>query len=343
MQQAYPQQESPKAAEGTAAHWVLSELLSGREHAAGEFAPNGVEITEEMVEGAELCADHVLGIAGEYGLHIEERLHAPHIHEHNGGTPDVRVWMNVTRTLHIWDYKFGHRCVEVFENKQLINYATAALGEDVEDVHIVLHIVQPRSFCSEGPIRSWELDSDELDVYAEALAIAAEAAMAPDAVCTSNSECCDCSARHACVAAQQAALTVADVAYNAMPFDLSDEQSGHELRWLTQAQERLEARISGLSADIESRIRSGHSVPHWTMKPTAPREQWTKPVEEVLAMGAMFEMSLVKPPAAITPAQARKIGVPDEVLSEYSTRPSGTMKLVPMSDIQARKTFTKGA
>ena len=344
MQQAYPQQKSPKSKEGVCAHWVLSELLSGRTHAAGTFAPNGVEITEEMIDGAELCADHVnaLRTAGDV-IHIEERLHAPHIHEHNGGTPDVILWQAAQRTLHVFDYKFGHRYVEVFENKQLINYASAFLMEDAEDVTIFLHIVQPRSFCADGPIRRWKTDSSELDVYAEALATAAAAAMAPEAVRIPNPECGDCSARHACVALQQTALTVVDLAYDAVPFDLSDPMAGHELRYLTQAAERLDARISGLTADIESRMRGGRVIPFWTMTPSAPREQWTKPVEEVLAMGELFGQHLQKPAAPITPAQARKVGVPDEILAAYSARPAGTMKLAPVSGIQARKTFTQGA
>ena len=344
MQKRYPQQESPKSQEGTAAHEVATDMVLGIEHTVGSLASNGVEVTEEMVEGAYIFQASILDVINEVDSHlkIETLLHAPHIHPDNGGTPDAH-WRS-GNALHIWDYKFGHRYVEAFENWQMMDYAAAILGDEPPpDVEVTFHIVQPRSYCAEGPVRRWVTNSVDLDPYFEALALAAQAAMGPNPQCVPNEHCGDCSARQACPALQRAALAVADVAYAAVPFDLSDPMIGVELRWLMEAQERLEARISGLSADAESRLRSGRAIPHWQLGASAPREQWTKPIEEVIEMGSLFGKDLKRPPAPITPAQARKAGVPDEILSAYATRPPGAMKLVPVSAVQARKTFNQGA
>ena len=62
----YPEQEdSEKAREGTAAHWVASERLGGRSVAVGELAPNGVVVDQDMIDGTDAyVADIDIGSGG---------------------------------------------------------------------------------------------------------------------------------------------------------------------------------------------------------------------------------------------------------------------------------------
>ena len=55
MNAAYPQDDTPESLEGTAAHWVLANMLDERcsTPKEGELAPNGIMVTGEMLDGAE--------------------------------------------------------------------------------------------------------------------------------------------------------------------------------------------------------------------------------------------------------------------------------------------------
>lgn len=63
IRQAFPEEGDTAAAmEGTAAHWVFEQMLAAKRVdavSAGDVAPNGVEVTEEMIDGAELFCDVV--------------------------------------------------------------------------------------------------------------------------------------------------------------------------------------------------------------------------------------------------------------------------------------------
>ena len=54
-------------------------------------------------------------------------------------------------------------------------------------------------------------------------------------------------------------------------------------------------------------------------------------------MGELLGFDLAKPKEPITPAQARKIGVDNSLIDEYSQRVPGALKLVEAKD--ARKVF----
>jgi hypothetical protein len=121
MQQQYPAPDStPEAAEGEAAHWVLAEYSAGRFPDVNQIAPNGIPVTEEMIEGAELWCDFV-----GTPQHVEERLPASHdLDPDNWGTPDGWSYRPVPvpgsdvvgGVIELADYKFGHRFVDVYMN-----------------------------------------------------------------------------------------------------------------------------------------------------------------------------------------------------------------------------------
>ena len=63
MNDAFPQEgDNGPAMEGTAAHWVFEEMLAGRDVVEGVVAPNGVTVTDEMIDGANIFCD-VVGVA----------------------------------------------------------------------------------------------------------------------------------------------------------------------------------------------------------------------------------------------------------------------------------------
>jgi hypothetical protein len=350
----YPEgDDTPEAMEGTAAHWAFAEMLEGRLIDVGLVAPNGVVLTEEMIEGAEMYVDDIettLGKPWMKYLQVEQRVDIPSVHAANWGTPDTYLFAhNPTTgaaTLYLWDYKFGHGYVDVFENWQLIDYAAGVLDSLQIDGHadqyldIVMRVVQPRSYHRDGPVREWRVKAADLRPYFNKLRAAAEAAMLPEAPCVVNPECKHCSARHVCEAFTGAAYRAADLATRSVPLELSPAAMGLELRMLKAAQATLDARITGLEQAAFSRLTRGERIPFFALEATVGRQVWSKPLPEVFALGAMFGKDLAKP-AAITPKQAEKAGIDPALVALYSMTPAGSLKLVPDDGTTARKVFGK--
>lgn len=94
LEAAYPElEESPEAAEGTAAHHAGSEELLGRPVRVGDLAPNGVVLTDDMVDGASLWVNDALTVCLEHGLplehlQVEQRVEMPRIYSGPVPCPD---------------------------------------------------------------------------------------------------------------------------------------------------------------------------------------------------------------------------------------------------------------
>jgi hypothetical protein len=348
MQQLYPEPEDkPEAVEGEAAHWCGAELMMARPVEVGMVAPNGHIIDEEMIEGAAVYAGHVLETLGRLGLrisdaHVEQKMPIYSVHPKNGGTPDV--WAFVPGELHVWDFKFGHRFVEVFENWQLTDYAVgilhqlAVMGHAVDGWTVHFHIVQPRCYQASGPVRSWSFSAAELAPRVEVLRQAALAATLPNPPATPNPECEFCTGRHACAALQRDAYRSADHSLASAPVELPNAAIGLELRLLRRAAERLAARISGLEETALIKMQRGERIPWFAVEHGQGRTVWAKPAAEVLTLGQLFGVELAKP-ATLTPAQAIKAGVPAEVVKPLTATPKGAAKLVPDNGDGARRVF----
>jgi hypothetical protein len=334
----FPEKEdTPESIEGTLAHDVVASAFCGGDAVVGA--------TEEMLDGAELWID-TTGFLRESctagHIHVEERVECSTIHPECWGTPDLWAYNHNTQYLYVYEYKFGHRHVEVFENWQLLTYAIGILSTLGCDVHkIVLTVVQPRSYHVDGPVREWRLDPAQITGYAARLTENCKLAMSDFAQTVTGAECRDCSGRHACTTLQSAAYSVMQQVGKPVPFNLDQSAIGRELTMLKAAQEILNARAKGLEDEVLVRVRQGASVAGWMMQQSMGRQKWSKPIEEVLALGSMMGIDISKP-GALTPKQAIKAGLPEELVADYSETPLGEVKLVPDDGRKAIAVF-KGA
>lgn len=359
MESRFPEAGDKAAAEeGTAAHWVFGQLWEGWAAdvlVQGDKAPNGVPVTREMCEAAQLLVDDIRAVIraalGPVTPVIEQRVAIPRVHAANWGTPDVRLWVpdpfTGRLTLYVWDFKYGHKHVDAFENWQLIDY-TAGILDEARDrvpedrITCVLRVVQPRSYHRDGPVREWRVEAKDLANYVFRLQGAAEEAMQPVPVLVPTPDACEnCNARHACEALQRAAYRGMDIARQAQADELTPAALGLELRYLTDAQKLMTARITGLQAQAESLIRQAVPVPHWKFEAAGSRLKWLKPDREVIALGEMLGLKLAKDPEPITPTQAKNAGFPPALLGAYAAAPSGAMKLAVDDGTDARKVFAK--
>lgn len=353
-QERYPQEETDDTKEGNATHWVAASALGEylkplggvilTSQYIGQIAPNGVIITEEMVEAAYEYVFDVLKTCNAYGLlqslRIEQRTKSGIIHDLNWGTPDCSAYHSAGNTLYLWDFKYGHRYVDVYECWQLLNYAILLTDGLRDTTNIVMRIVQPRCF-SAAPVREWSITVGELRPYRNKLEMAFDEALSDNPTIKSGSHCRDCTARHACKAAHRAAEAAIDCAYNLVDGirELDNEALGTALSILNRASDAIDLMKSGLEQDVLTRIKQGKQVPGWEAKQGKGRTIWNRPAAEIIQLGKMFDIELKKPDEAITPNQAAKKGIDAAVITAYSQTPNTGLKLVKDDGTKAARVF----
>lgn len=359
MNRTYPALDDEPAREGNAAHWAAWELIAGREIGEGQISPEGVIVTGEMIEGAEL----LLGVLEQHlppydfgDARIEQRVAIPAIHTSCFGTPDVWGFDPQSVLLRVIDYKFGHRFVDEFENKQGIAYIAGIieliaklrelnLDRLWQHIKIEFTIVQPRCYHRGAPVRTWKTTGPEVKKHVTALSQAAIHGLNNPTKGVTGPACRDCNGRMHCPALQKAAYADAEYTVKSSPHELPPTAASLELRMLEVAYERLGARVEGLKAAVIAHAQAGHQTPYHRCERSMGRQQWTQPPEVVIALGEVYGVSLAKPGTvapclvAVTPAQALKAGIDEAVITAYSSRQPGAVKLAPANPSDARRVF----
>lgn len=351
MQAAYPDDEEGEAArEGTAAHYYATEALEGRIHPLGTLAPNGYPINQEMIDCAEVflrdIRDAIAAQDPSTEVHVEKALRTTALHELCWGTPDVIAINRTAKRLMVWDYKYGHRHVDAFENWQAIIYALLAVAvhdideRDFRDWQVLISIVQPRNYHACGPVREWYTTGAYLlDRYKPQIVQAAQETQATSAIYTTGEHCLNCSGSTHCPALLRVSALSLDISLSSFPVDPTPHSIGLELSLIRSAEKRLAARKTGLEEMALAMLRSGKDIPFWRAEHSKGRERWAVTPEIAAATGDAFGVDLRKPTDVITPNQARKAGVPQEVVAAMSHVPSGALALVPFDDKEVSRAF----
>ena len=336
MNALYPQEETQDSMEGTAAHWVGAELHAGRMVAEGRIAPNGVMLTEEIIESGQALADALQGPGWSVEEPVGDRTSL------SWGTPDAKRLS--PRLLEVKDLKHGFLPVDPYEWWQGIDYARLYLKQlDIidrpDEMRVEFEVIQPRTYGRGGGV--WRTTLSELKPYFARIEAAHAAALEPQPVASTGPQCDYCPGRHACPTLQMSALRIAHHRGESPPMELSDQALGREAITLRRSIKLMQARLTGLEADAESRLRNGRPVAFHALVPSTGREAWTATDAEIVAVGDAMGVQLGKV-KALTPAQARKAGMPDDVVAAMSHRPSTGMKLVEDDGRAAAKVFDGG-
>lgn len=341
LESAFPDlEDSDESAEGTAAHWLLAEALSGRNHGVGAMAENGLPINAEMVKHVLPLVTIINNAKAEVPdaeLFIEQRVSmAGAIHPDNWGTCDAFLVDTLNRIVYVWDFKFGHGYVEHVGNWQLTDYAQGAieaLGLAPSAFTIHASIYQPRCYSS-VPYRTWVCPPEEHVARVGKLHMAAKL-VSPNSDATTGPHCKNCKGIRACAANQRMAGYIYDLSLKTTSDSLSGHALGEEYALLLESQARLKSRLVGL----EAAISANPAGTGWVLERKEGREKWTVPAEEVFALGDMMGVDLRKPQEPITPVQARENGLDAEVSKAYSIRAAGEFKLVKSSASAIAKAF----
>lgn len=335
-----PSEDSDAAREGTAAHHVMERAMRGEMSMIGQTAPNGVAVTQEMIDGANLLLAHLPAGAEFY---TETTVRATAVSEACDGRLDVLALDRAAKYVRIYDYKFGHRLVDETDHWPLVLYAQGVreLFNLSDEFRYELTIVQPRRSTAGGLVRNRSITSADLD-HLVSVAARAAAALRPGSplAATPGTWCRTCPRRHACRALQD--VSEFDESSTAEPRVLDAHSVGVELTLLRQLQDRLEARISGLEAHATAMIRAGRAVSGWTLGPANTRERWQIPATQVIEIGKMLGANFAKPQEAITPNQARKLpGVDPAVIDSLATNPPGKLELKPLTAATVARAFKR--
>jgi hypothetical protein len=140
------------------------------------------------------------------------------------------------------------------------------------------------------------------------------------------------------MALQSAAATVATVASQNQPLELTPQAVGSELRFLLKGQKELDARITSLKEQATALIASGKQIPYFALEQGRGRDKWTVPTAELKVLGELFDCEIVKE-ELITPKQAIEKGIPEDIVKEYYETPRGSLKITEVTDKQMRKLF----
>ncbi len=327
MQEKHPGDDDGEAArEGEAAHYAATEPTPG------PIAPNGVPITQEMIDHARLFRD-----AADGAQWVEQRLHMPMVHAECYGTPDAVRYDEAARTLEVIDYKYGHGYVDHWHNPQLLLYAMGALHEllvavdDWRHWSVTLTIVQPRYYGAESPVRTHHITGIALQTWRVRFATAAGEALSPSARTVTGGWGRYCSALLHCEAARKMQGAALDYADTQQSGPVTPDTVGAEMTHIARALRILKDRQTALEAVAASLPR----VTGWAKEPKYGRLAWNEPDEAVLALGDALGVALAAPAKPITPTQAKKL-VDAAVIDAYASRPYAGVRLEPERPAEQR-------
>lgn len=356
MEARQPEQEpTEESREGDAAHWLLAEVLRGNDVPEGAVAPNGVPINDEMREAIEELVEDVNGTrrSAPQGSRDWFRIEMPLygstvIHPDCWGTPDICYVHHASRTIHIWDFKYGHRFVDAFRNWQMITYAACAFQtlcgpEDpiLSEWSFTLTIAQPRCFERDelgGTLREWFVSGADLVPLVRALSEAAHAARQPDAECRTGTHCRDCRAAWDCPANLRAGGVALDVIRSQGSNRLDAEAIGVEAKVLSEAMDFVKARLGALDVQAMALLGIGERVPFHKIGWTQPRLTWDKTkIPEAAEIVQMFGVDVQLGVALPTPSSCIKQGVDGSVITPYTKRNEPSRKLERADDSTAVK------
>ena len=363
MSRMFPETEKSEAAErGTAAHELAATMIHAgaragfgmpvRETVVGTEATNGIMFDDDLFDAAAEYAGYAIKlivkakIFGGPNLGIEARVEAPSVHHLSRGTVDFHLFHRGARELIIMDFKNGFGVVEVFENWQLANYAAAVidtLGLRNDPAYAGLKIrfviVQPNAIHRDGPIREWLTDTVSIQWMFDQLAAGAARAFELNPETRSGPHCRYCRARLGCKAAIDAGPHLYEMVADINPVNLTVAQMAAYLTTATRATAHLKSLSLAFEEQLKAAAREGKQIPGYRVEQSFGREVWAKPFAEVARLGDMLGQDLRKK-EAITPRQARALGLDDSLVTAYSKKDQTGPKLVADDSKLARKVFS---
>lgn len=353
--------------EGTAGHWAAFEIGNGRAVPVGTIAPNGVELTDDILDGVH----EYLDVLRSWGVpvYLEHSVVIPSIHATEcGGQVDAWAWDAAKRILYVGDLKLGYKQVEAFDNYQLLCYVRGVIdylqsidGKFTEHFEVVMVIVQPRGY-GYPTLKTWRTTTDKLIDRLRRLKDAADRAVFFSTAgvegwnnqatymvgnwgdpLTAGPHCDNCNAAGNCPALAQASMAVVDTSGKATPHDATPQQVGYRLRRLMRARDTIDAEIDALKARLEHEIRqNGTAIPYFGLDVGKGKDVWIEGKEkDAITTAKLCGADIQKPAKPLTVIQARAAlrFIAPGLIDQYTEHRPGAQKLRLLPENHAEKLF----
>lgn len=321
--------------EGIAAHWLVEQVAKGAftaEELIDRKAPNGVYITDEMVEYLE----EYLNCVRQGGQVEIDTSHGNALWQINGRADHILYDNGI---LYINDLKYGWSLAEPEKNWTLISHA---LGfwfkhEGMKISKVVFRIFQPRPHHAVGRIRDWSVTGEELvRLYDEINGMLC----VPSDMLQTGTHCRNCPALAHCPAARAAQYNAIEATEKAFNDSLDNAALSVHLDRLRRASEILEQAQKAYNDVAMHRLQEGQIIDNYALENDLTNRQWQAHVTPEL-MQILTGKDLTKK-KLITPTQVEKAGVSKEVVASLCERRNKGVKLVRMdANARAKKMFNQ--
>lgn len=314
LQIKYPRPKSKDAQDGIDEHSMAADILKG---ISVTNVPDEVKCYVEYINSL----SGIRYVEEKFPFQVSEEVYL-------NAKIDTLVYDSANNLCTIVDYKSGRYPVSSKKNWQLMGYALAAtdtLSYVTEETVFSLVIVQPRvsEFVSE-----WRVRGVDLRAYANILRSACISALGDKPPCLTGEWCRWCGALAYCHTSEQVQRILLQCSGYAVDPERSTEQCSRDLVSLRAAYNYLKHVIDALETRVTAALRTGESLPHWSLSPSRGSKVWSEEVStELLKSIAAGYGVTVAEEKLITPLQAIAAGIPEELVMPFVTVKQGSMKL----------------
>jgi len=328
---ALPDTEIDAAREGTCAAWVAECIINGDATCAddlvGKTHENGWFVDQTMADNVQPYVKMLQ--ARSAGVQAEVRISFDNVQ----GTLDA-LSVDGT-TLYIDDLKYGYGIVEPYLNKQLLCYMAGILDQYKGTVtNVQLGIYQPRAIHPDGIYRTWDLNFELAEGYVNWIRELA-AAVSDASTAHPGPHCMHCLRAHDCVALTHSVYDMWEPVNANGLTDATGPELSDELKFLHRLRDILEARVTGLEADIEGRLSRNEFVPGWAMAEKTGKRMFTVDGDTIKAFTGIdpWDKKL------ITPAELERRHANKDVVKAMTKTPRIGRKLTRVSEKTIAKMF----
>lgn len=285
-------------------------------------------------------------------VNIEKGFELKDVDTEARGTNDASIY-RPGETLIVYDFKYGQGiAVEAQENKQMLYYAIGAAGNNLMKFKsIELVIIQPRAQHPQGPVRRWITTPEYVAQFKKELREHIAETRNPNAITKTGKWCRFCNAKMICPAMRDKSYEVAKIDFAQAPekniLKTPDQLSKEELKLFLDNVDLLENYIAQVKAYAFKVLDNGGNIDGYKLvRSGKAHRKWNGADEDV---ASMLEMELglthddLYTSSLKTPAQVEKLfkGAAKksaiEVVSAYSFKPEGELKLVREDDLREKQ------
>lgn len=339
-------QTSSYAAEGSAAHELASDDLSGKNAArdclGGKIAIDGFtfDVTEDMVANVEDYCKLVRQYAEGGQLLVEKRVDFSSFVGVDGSTGTSDAIILHKRQITVIDLKYGMGVkVDAENNEQMQLYALGALHDydmmgDFGEIVMVIH--QPRL----NHVSEWNISREQLLAFGEDARLSALAALHSDEprLVPGEKQCRWCRAKATCPALREEIHdTVGGIATVADFADLAVVDTAPLAAAMSRV-DLVEQWCKAIRAEVERRLLNSEPVPGFKLvEGRKGNRAWTneKTVEELMkrlkmTRDQMYDLKVISPTTAekVLKIATRKW----EMVSRLIKRADGKPSVAPATD-----------